>query len=320
MVDRHMAKAASGLLAAAILLAGSSAGADCTIPTHVKEKLYIKTLNLHYTTQPNAQQSLNLFVPAKVVNPPVLITIHGGGFDHGDDITSAMFAAQMTTFGIAVATVDYRLFQGQTNVYPAGISDVRCAASWLAANAATLGIDATRFAVYGGSAGGNFSGLLGLAADPNGKFDATADCAAAYPPPLMLGVADYFGLNEIQNPAAMNRTQTKTSEAYLDVPNLKHNEALAAEASPITYVTPTSPPFFIARGTLDDTMPEQQATDMVAALQAAGVSEQYWDIPGLGHGFQPLDIEHYPQLQESGCALVAFYQGVFGMTQSKSPR
>jgi acetyl esterase/lipase len=315
MTKRNMRRAAQGCLAAAALLAASPAGADCTIPTHVKEKLYTKMLNLYYTTQPNAQQSLNLYVPTKVANPPVLITIHGGAFEHGDDITSKQFAIQMTTFGIAVATVNYRLFKGQTNVYPAGISDVRCAASWLAANAATLGIDGTRFAVYGGSAGGNFSGLLGLAADPNGKFDGTPNCAASYPPPPMLGVADYFGLNEIQNPAAMNRYQTKVSERYLDVPNLKHNEALAAEASPITYVTPGAVPFFIARGTLDNTMPEQQATDMVAALQAAGVTEQYWDIPGLGHGFQPLDIERYPQLQESGCALIAFYQGVFGISQ-----
>ena len=98
------------------------------------------------------------------------------------------------------------------------------------------------------------------------------------------------------------------------MPNLNHNEALAAQASPITYVTPASVPFFIARGTEDDTMPEQQATDMVAALQSAGVTEQYWDITGLGHGFLPLDIAQYPQLQQSGCALVAFYQGVFGMT------
>jgi acetyl esterase/lipase len=216
--------------------------------------------------------------------------------------------------------VDYRLFKGQEDLFPAGISDVRCAASWLQANAAALGIDPARFAVYGGSAGGNFSGLLGLAADPNGMFDATPDCAAPYPPPPMLGVADYFGLNEIQNPAAMNRYQTKVSERYLGVTKLKNNEALAAEASPITYVTTGSAPFFIARGTLDNTMPEQQATDMVAALQAAGVAEQYWDIPGLGHGFQPLDIARYPQLQQSGCALVAFYQGVFGMASQRTIR
>ena len=314
MTRQNMLKAAQGCLAAATLMAASPAGADCTIPTHVKESEYIKTLDLHYTTHPNDQQSLNLYVPAKIANPPVLIVIHGGGFTHGDDLGSKVLAAQMTTFGIAVASVNYRLYRGQTNVYPAGISDVRCAASWLKANAASLGIDGTRFAVFGGSAGGNFSGLLGLAADPGGKFDATQDCAAAYPPPPMLGVGDYFGLNEIQNPAAMNRFQTNVSERYLDVPNLKDNEALAAQASPITYVTSASVPFFIARGTDDDTMPEQQATDMVAALQSAGVSEQYWDIAGLGHGFQPLDIAHYPQLQESGCALVAFYQGVFGIT------
>jgi acetyl esterase/lipase len=309
-----MLDGARWVMAAVTLLAASPAYADCTIPTHVRAREFTKTLNLHYTTDPNAQQSLNLYVPAKVKNPPVLITIHGGGFEHGNDTTSKVFAEQMTTFGMAVATLDYRLFKGQTNIFPAGISDVRCAASWLQANAATLGIDGTRFAVYGGSAGGNFAGLLGLAADPNGMFDATQNCAASYPPPAMLGVADYFGLNEIQNAQAMNRFQTKVSEAYLDVPNLKDNEALAAEASPITYVVPGAVPFFVARGTLDDTMPEQQATDMVAALTAAGVTNQFWNIPGLNHGFQPLDIEHFPQLQQSGCALVAFYQGVFGIT------
>ncbi len=312
MADRKTLMAAC--VAAAMLLAASRASAECTIPTHVKAKEYVRELNLSYTTQPNNQQSLNLYLPAKAINPPVIIVIHGGGFRHGDDRGSQNLAAQLTTFGVAVAAVNYRLFKDQTNVYPAGISDVRCAASWLKANAATLGIDGTRFAVFGGSAGGNLSGLLGLAADPGGKFDATQNCAAAYPPPPMLGVADYYGLNEMQNPAALNHFQTKISEEYLDVPNLNDNEALAAQASPITYVTSKAAPFFIARGTDDDTMPEKQATDMVAALQAAGVTEQYWNIQGLGHGFPPLDVAHYPQLQQSGCALIAFYQGVFGMT------
>ncbi len=289
------------------------ANADCVIPAQVNRSAYTRTLNLSYTTSPSEEQSLDLYLPTNVTNPPVIITVHGGGFRHGSKSGESSFAEIMATFGIATAAVNYRLTRPPANYFPAGISDVRCAASWLQVNAANLGIDGTRFAVIGGSAGGNLGTLLGLAADPNGAFDATTKCAVPTAPPPMLGIADYYGLNELDNRKALNRFQSVIGRDYLGV-NPFRDRPLAAEASPITYVGPNQPPFFVARGVDDKVMPERQATDMVRTLRANGITQQYWDIQGLGHAFAPLDVAHHPILQNSACALVDFYQTVFGMT------
>ncbi len=311
----------SGPVCIAMLYAPTKrAYADCTIPTQVSRSAYSVTLNLPYTTTPNNEQSLDLYLPSNVTNPPVIMTIHGGGFRHGDKSGDSDFAKIMATFGIATAALNYRLTIPPANLFPAGISDIRCAATWLQANATTLGIDGTRFAVMGGSAGGNLAALLGLGADPEGAFDATADCAVPTAPPAMLGVADYYGLNEFDKRKALNRFQTVIGTDYLGI-KPERDKPLAAEASPITYVSQSQPlpPFFVARGTDDQVMPEPQARDMARVLKANGGTEQYWDIPGLGHAFGALDVVRYPILQKSGCALVAFYLGAFGMLKTTTP-
>jgi acetyl esterase/lipase len=285
----------------------------CAIPSKVPASAYTVTHNIAYTTTPNVNQTLDLFLPAGVKNPPIVIWIHGGSFVKGSKGGGTYFAQIMATYGIATANVNYSLATTAATKFPAGISDVRCAASWLQANATTLGFDATRFAVLGESAGGNFAGLLGTGANPSGAFDATKDCAAPYGVPSFLGVADYYGLNDIADPTAMNGSQTHIATNYLGVAPAK-NPALAAEASPITYVSASTPPFFIARGTADNIMPQAQATDMMAALQADGVAVQYFDVTGLGHGFDPFNVAQYPALQPSACALIAFFQTVLGPT------
>jgi acetyl esterase/lipase len=305
----------SSLVSSCLLLLPGLAGAQCVIPPTVPPSAYTLTTALPYTTHPNAQQTIDLWVPTGVTNPPVLVVIHGGSFIVGNAIGSRVFAEQLATFGIATASINYRLVKNGQNVFPASISDTRCAVRWLQANQAALHIDGSVFAGLGESAGGNLIGLLGTGANPGGTFDATPDCLV--PPgaqPRIVAVADYYGLNDIGDASAMNGPQTHISTGYLGVAP-QSDVALANQASPITYVSAKTPPFFVARGTADNTMPEAQATNMVAALQAVGVAAQYYDVEEVGHGFRPLDVKDYPQLQPSACALIAFLQAALGVAQ-----
>jgi acetyl esterase/lipase len=254
-----------------------------------------------------------LWAPSNVANAPVVIAIHGGGFVEGDAKGFQLLAKRLTTFGFAVASINYRLTKDGNNIFPAAISDVRCAARWLQANASELNIDGTRFAVLGASAGGNLAGLLATNANPGGAFDVTPGCLV--PPgsqPPIVAMADYYGLNDIGDQYALNTVQTRASTLYLGVAP-QDDEQLAFEASPITYVTSSTPPTLIARGTDDSVMPEAQATIMAADLQAAGVPVQYYDIPGLGHDFGPTDVEHYGQLEPSACAMISLFQKALGV-------
>jgi acetyl esterase len=109
-------------------------------------------------------------VPVRVYQPggqsgarPCILYMHGGGFMMGDLNSSDSIAwgyAQET--GATVVSVDYRLTP--EHPYPAAFNDCYGVLSWLADNPDELGIDASRIAVAGDSAGGNLGAALSLAA------------------------------------------------------------------------------------------------------------------------------------------------------------
>lgn len=98
---------------------------------------------------------------------PALVYFHGGGFVIGDlnshDALCRMFANRT---GAAVISVDYRL--APEHKYPAAADDCYAATKWVAENAASLGIDATRVAVGGDSAGGNLAAVVSQMARDKG--------------------------------------------------------------------------------------------------------------------------------------------------------
>ena len=98
--------------------------------------------------RPNDRQDLGL-----------LVFYHGGGWVLGsmnthDDVCRKLALAM----GHAVLSVDYRL--APEFAFPEPLNDCIVALRWAHANAAQLGIDATRIAVGGDSAGGNLAAVV----------------------------------------------------------------------------------------------------------------------------------------------------------------
>lgn len=94
---------------------------------------------------------------------PCLIFYHGGGWTIGSIETYDVVCRRLANdAGVAVVSVEYRL--APEHPYPAAVEDCLAATRWLAAEAASLGIDASRLAVGGDSAGGNLAAVVALAA------------------------------------------------------------------------------------------------------------------------------------------------------------
>lgn len=109
-----------------------------------------------------------LYVPEGAdEKPPLTLYYHGGGWVIGTIEThDATCRALAQKSGSAVLSVAYRL--APENPYPAPVEDCYDALVWAASNAGQLGIDATRLAVAGDSAGGNLAAAAAIMARDRG--------------------------------------------------------------------------------------------------------------------------------------------------------
>ncbi len=100
---------------------------------------------------------------ARAETLPALLWIHGGGFVLGsveaDDLKVKALTLQLNC---VIASVEYRL--APEHPFPAPLEDCYAALKWLAGNADQFGIDTSRIAIGGQSAGGGLAAGLGLLA------------------------------------------------------------------------------------------------------------------------------------------------------------
>ena len=100
---------------------------------------------------------------------PCVYYIHGGGMQSGSFLQGnyRAWGRIIAARGVAVAMVDFRNALTPSSVpeigpFPAGLDDCVSGLKWVAANAADLGIDASRIVVAGDSGGGNLTLATGL--------------------------------------------------------------------------------------------------------------------------------------------------------------
>jgi acetyl esterase len=98
---------------------------------------------------------------------PTLLYLHGGGFTIGNLETHDSLCRQFAARGdCAVVALDYRL--APEHRFPAAVDDAWAAMGWLSEHAGTIGIDGSRLAVAGDSAGGTLAAVCAIHARDQG--------------------------------------------------------------------------------------------------------------------------------------------------------
>jgi acetyl esterase/lipase len=236
---------------------------------------YLRAADLAYGDDP--AQRLDVWGPEHpVVDAPVLVQVHGGGWTGGDKAVSASpLLAYLVEQGWVCVTVNYRL--GPQERWPAMVVDVKRALAWVRAHIAGHGGDPGFVTISGGSAGGHLASLAALTAgDPAlqpGFEGVDTSVAAAVP---VYGVHD-FSIDENGLFHTVEHSVTGTSWAT--------DSATWLAASPLHRARPGAPPFLVVHGSADTIVAAGQSRRFVARMRALGNEVLHAELPHAQHGF-----------------------------------
>jgi acetyl esterase/lipase len=258
---------------------------------------------------------MDVWLPPPSPDPaPAVLFLHGGGWRAGSrHLAGPAFRGapispfeQVARAGIAVASADYRLSGEAT--WPAQLHDAKAAVRWLRARAGELGIDGERIAAWGESAGGHLAELLGLT---TGDPALEGDVGVTGPPSQVSAAIAWYAPSDL--PAMATDTGTDpmdpdTREArLLGAPPPVVPDA-AAQASPITHVSPGAPPFLLLHGAADRLVPCVQSQRLHSALQETGRNAELVVYPAADHMWSGAPGAAQQALQETIRALTRWME------------
>ncbi len=236
---------------------------------------------------------------------PAVIYIHGGGWAEGERST-AMYPwlnPLLAAHGFITVSITYRLSRWAT--FPAQIHDAKAAVRWLRANAERYAIDPERIGVWGDSAGGHLSALLGVTGDlpelegDNGSpgYSSSVQAVVARVPPT-----DFLSSTMQNNVPSM---VTQLFGGMID-----ERADLMRMASPLYYVHSGVPPFQIVHGTSDESVPFEQGERFAKALSEVGGEVDFIVMPGCHHNLRTEEYAPWSDVPwaEMGQKALAFFQ------------
>lgn len=225
---------------------------------------------------------LDLHVPRPLPGAggaPLVVWVHGGGWEAGSrrrlpvGLERHWLLERVLLAGFAVALVDYRLRAEAP--FPAPVDDVAAAVAWLSDHAAQLGVDRSRVAVWGESAGAHVALL-----------------AAARPEisTLLCAVVDWYGPTDLASIAGTVNDEPVGGDAGERgggglAAGLRSAGWLVPEASPLTADLSSLPPTLIVHGRADTLVSPEHSAGLRDRLADLGVEVEHVETDG-GHVFE----------------------------------
>ncbi|MEL6247903.1 MAG: alpha/beta hydrolase [Cyanobacteria bacterium J06648_16] len=214
--------------------------------------------------------SLDIYQPLAAGIYPTIVAIYGGGWQNGEPAEVETTGRYLASRGYVVVAIDYR--HAPQHQFPAQLQDVQAALSFVTANASAYGIDKTRIALMGWSAGAHLAMLTAYRTST----------------PLR-GVISYYGpvnlvdgYKNLPNPDPID--VRAVLEAFMGGTPDEMPVAYNA-ASPVYAIKPELPPTLLVYGRRDHIVKVEFGLRMYEALQKAENTAVLVEIPWAEHSF-----------------------------------
>ena len=229
---------------------------------------------LVYRAVDGFQLQLDVFAPPGAGQQTAVLHLHGGGWRAGSRESVHGRCRELASHGFTCFAVSYRLLPQAP--WPAALTDVQAAISWVAAHAAEWAIDPARIVLQGYSAGAHLA-LLAATKEQQVSDPPVAAVVAAYP------VTEFY-------PTGAEEVGTRPSPPREAVPAwLLYDRATtsdeAAAVSPLRLADAAFPPTLIIHGTADRIRPHESSIAFHARLLELGIIADLRLYGGQNHEF-----------------------------------
>lgn len=267
---------------------------DRSLPAGVK-----RIDSVTYVSYGKRSLQLDLYLPS--VRPAAAIVfVHGGGWRSGTRDEFGPMATRLAQRGYASAAISYRL--STEAQYPAAVNDVKAAVRWLRANAERYGIDPSRIALAGGSAGGQLASLAGMTGDEASSVQA---------------IINIDGLSDFTSPEALHHEDDPAKQPSAAGQWLGGRHADKADvwrdASPLTHAGCDTPPILFIGSAQKRFGVGREA--LIEKLRFYGIRSSIVDLPATPHSFWLFDPWEGPTVD----AIASFLAARFGAAGIKAP-
>jgi acetyl esterase/lipase len=230
-----------------------------------------------YAEPKNKRQTLDVYAPTRGKNHPVVVWIHGGGWQAGDKSDVHQKPQAFADKGFVFVSINYRLLPKVTIAQMA--FDVAKAIRWAHDHARDYGGDPATMFVMGHSAGAQLAALVCT----DGRYLKAEKLSLS----IVKGCVPVDG-DTYDVPMQIRTVEKKRAEAY----KKKFGDAASQkDLSPVTHVAKGKkiPPFLILH-VADHPETKGQSQRLAKALQAAGVSAKAYPAKGKTHGTINADL------------------------------
>lgn len=124
---------------------------------------YLRITNVRYATHTHSDpllNMLNVYMPKKGSNSPMVVWVHGGSLSYGDKDNVLHKAEYFTARGYVFVSINYRLTPAVH--HPANVQDVADAVVWLYENARHYSADPEKIFLIGHSAGADLAAMVAI--------------------------------------------------------------------------------------------------------------------------------------------------------------